>query len=89
MDDEQDAFFGTNEAPEAERKLGLVVPHAARVLTDPATGAIVFDELVALEAAFRAKGRPVLTFEDDALNLAGSPAQSIAARPRELFRPGR
>lgn len=72
IDDTADAFFGTNEPPPSERPLGLVVPHQARVIYDTA-GKIVFDELVALEAAWRAKGRPNLTFEDDPGNPAGQP----------------
>ncbi len=66
FDDGDDvAFFGAgDETPVEDLQLGLVVPLTARVILDPATGAIIWDELAEIEREFRRGGRPRVTFEE-------------------------
>jgi hypothetical protein len=64
-DDDSDIFFaGNDETPQADRPLGLVVGPRARVIRN-AKGELIWDELAEMERAYRAKGRPVIVFEQD------------------------
>ena len=63
MDGEEDAFFGTNETPEAERPGGLIVPQRARQIFDT-KGNCVWDELLELSREYVREGRPAVVFDD-------------------------
>jgi hypothetical protein len=64
-DDLGDNFFTSgDETPQADRPLGLVVPLTARVIHNN-KGEVVYDELAAMEQAYRMKGRPLVVFEEE------------------------
>jgi hypothetical protein len=64
MFDAGDDFFGLGDpTPKALRALGLVVPPRARQVFK--NGELIWDELVELEAAFRAAGMPQQVFEEE------------------------
>jgi len=50
---------------------GLVVPPKARLVLDPVTGAVVYDELRELERGDRMRGRKLITFEEDPDEVTG------------------
>ncbi len=58
-------FTAADEVPEADKQLGLVVPGKARQIWDPVTRELLWDELADWEAEYRARGRPVLVFEEE------------------------
>lgn len=63
-DDDGSAFFTSgDETPIEDLPGGLIVPPRARMIRD-AKGIALWDELVDIEAAYRATGRPAVIFED-------------------------
>lgn len=61
MSDDDDQFFGRDEAAEAEKPGGLITPHRARVIKN-AAGEIIYDENSVEEQAYRAAGKPRVLF---------------------------
>jgi len=51
--------------PEVEQRLGLCVPPLARIICDPVTGEIIYDELREMERQDRMRGRPIIEFIED------------------------